>query len=62
MLPSETIRDVGLALPRLASEPRPESIPAGVSPERRIELLDAHAEGLRHRYDSLCPVIDRVGH
>ena len=62
MLTSETIRDVGRALPWLASEPPPESIPAGVSLEKRTELLDAHAEGLRHRYDILHPVIERAGH
>ncbi len=60
MLTNETIRDVGRALPWLASEPPPESVPAGVSLEKRSELLDAHAEGLR--YDSLSPVIDRASH
>lgn len=57
MLTRETIRDVGRALPWLASEPRPEPFPTGVSLEKRTELLDVHAEGLRHRYDSLHPVI-----
>lgn len=61
MLTSETIRDVGRALPWLASEPPTESIPTGTSAEKRTELLDAHAQGLRHRYDSLYPVIDRAG-
>ena len=62
MLTSETIRDVGRALPWLADEPRPEPIPIGVSLEKRADLLDAQATGLRLRYDSLHPVIDRVGH
>ena len=61
MLTSETIRDVGRALPWLASEPPTESIPTGTSAEKRTELLDSHAQGLRHRYDSLYPVIDRAG-
>ena len=56
----EAIRDVGRALPWLASEPRPEPLPTGVSLERRMELLDVHAEGFRSRYDSLHPVIDRA--
>ena len=43
VLTSETIRDVGRALPWLASEPPTESIPTGTSPEKRTELLDAHA-------------------
>ncbi len=58
MLTGETIRDVGRALPWLASEPRPDPFPAGVPLD---ELLDAHAAALRHRYDSLHPVIDRAG-
>ena len=61
MLTGEAIRDVGRALPWLASEPRPEPIPAGVSRRKRAEFLDARAEGLRRRYDSLYPVIDRAG-
>ena len=61
MLTGEAIRDVGRALPWLASEPRPEPIPAGVSRRKRAEFLDAYAEGLRRRYDSLYPVIDRAG-
>ena len=62
MLTGETIRDVIWALPWLAAEPRPEPIPTGVSLEKRIELLDAQAKGLRLRYDSLHPVIARAGH
>ena len=41
--------------------PQPEPIPAGVSRSKRAEIFDAHAEGLRRRYDSLYPVIDRAG-
>ena len=51
---SNTIRDVSRALPALVSGPdlvQPAS----------AELLDAHAKGLRERYDSLLPVIDRAG-
>ena len=62
MLSAEMIRDVGRALPWLAAEPRSEPIPTGVSLSERTELLDAHAEDLRIRYDTLYPVIDRVGH
>ena len=62
MLSAEMIRDVGRALPWLVAEPRSEPIPAGVSLRERTELLDAHAEGLRSRYDTLYPVIDRGGH
>ena len=62
MLSAEMIRDVGRALPWLVAEPRTEPIPAGVSLRERKELLDAHAEGLRIRHDTLHPVIDRAGH
>jgi len=62
MLSAEMIRDVGRALPWLVSEPRAEPIPTGVSLRDRTELLDAHAEGLRTRYDTLYPVINRSGH
>ena len=62
MLTRETIRDVGRALPWLVSEPRPEALPTDVPLEKRNELLNAHAKGLRHRYDSLHPVIERAGH
>ena len=61
VLTSETIRDVGRALPWLASEPQTESVPPGMSADERAKLLDAHAKGLRQRYDSLYPVIDRAG-
>ena len=61
MLSAEMIRDVGRALPWLVGEPRSEPIPTGVSLRERTELLDAHAEGLRIRYDTLYPVIDRGG-
>lgn len=61
MLTGEAIRDVGRALPWLASEPRPEPIPSGASRRKREEFLDAQAEGLRRRYDSLHPLIDRAG-
>ena len=62
MLSAEMIRDVGRALPWLVAEPRSEPIPTGVSLRERTELLDAHAEGLRSRYDTLYPVINRGGH
>ena len=62
MLGAEMSRDVGRALPWLVSEPQSEPIPTGVSLRERTELLDAHAEGLRSRYDTLYPVIDRGGH
>ena len=61
MLNSEIIRDVAQALPWLASEPAPEPIPPGVSAAKRSALLNAYAKGLRDRYDSLYPVIDRAG-
>ena len=59
---AEMIRDVARALPWLVAEPQSEPIPTGVSLNERTELLDAHAEGLRSRYDTLFPVIDRAGH
>ena len=62
MLSAEMIRDVGRALPWLVAEPQTEPIPAGVSLRERKDLLDAHAEGLRLRHDTLYPVIDRAGH
>ena len=62
MLSAEMIRDVGRALPWLVAEPQSEPIPTGVSLRERTEFLDAHAEGLRSRYDTLYPVIDRGGH
>ena len=61
MLTSEIIRDVSRALPWLASEPRTEPIPTGMSPEERTKFLGAYAQGLRHRYESLYPVVDRAG-
>ncbi len=51
---SKTIRDVSRALPALVSDP---DLDVPVS----AELLDAHTIGLRQRYDSLLPVIDRAG-
>ena len=51
---SKTIRDVSRALPALVSDP---DLDVPIS----AELLDAHAIGLRERYDSLLPVIDRAG-
>lgn len=51
---SKTIRDVSRALPALVSDP---DLDVPIS----AELLDAHATGLRERYDSLLPVIDRAG-
>ena len=62
MLSAEMIRDVGRALPWLVAEPQTEPIPTGVSLSERTDLLDAHAEGLRSRHDTLYPVIDRAGH
>ena len=62
MLSAEMIRDVGRALPWLVAEPQTEPIPTGVSLRERTDLLDAHAEGLRLRHDTLYPVIDRAGH
>ena len=62
MLSAEMIRDVGRALPWLVAEPQSEPIPTGVSLRGRMDLLDAHAEGLRLRHDTLYPVIDRAGH
>ncbi|MCY4231892.1 MAG: hypothetical protein OXF26_13665 [Alphaproteobacteria bacterium] len=61
MLSTEMIRDLGRALPWLVAEPQSEPIPAGVSLCKRKDLLDAHAEGLRLRHDTLHPVIDRAG-
>ncbi len=61
MLTGEAIRDVGRALPWLASEPQLEPIPSGLSGRERAEFLDTHAEGFRRQYDSLHPVIDRAG-
>lgn len=49
-----TIRDVSRALPALISDP---DLDVPVS----TELLDAHTRGLRQRYDSFLPVIDRAG-
>ena len=49
-----TIRDFSRALPTLVSDP---DLDAPVL----AELLDAHAAGLRLRYDNLLPVIDRAG-
>ena len=51
---STTIRDVSRALPALASDP-------DVDLPVTAEFLDAHATGLRNRYDSLLPVIERAG-
>ncbi len=51
---SKTIRDVSRALPALVSDP---DLDVPVS----AKLLDAHASGLRERYDNLLPVIDRAG-
>ena len=62
MLSAEMIRDVSRALPWLVAEPQSEPIPTGVSLSERTDLLDAHAEGLRIRHDTLYPVIDRAGH
>ncbi len=62
MLSTEMIRDVGRALPWLVAEPRSESIPTGVLLREQTELLDAYAEDLRSRYDTLYPVINRSGH
>ena len=51
---SKTIRDVSRALPALVSSP---DLDVPVS----AELLDAHAEELRARYDSLLPVLNLAG-
>ena len=51
---SNTIRDISRALPALVSGP---DLGMPVS----AELLDAQAQGLRERHDSLLPVIDRAG-
>ena len=51
---SNTIRDISRALPALVSGP-------DLSMPVSAELLDAQAQGLRERYDSLLPVIDRAG-
>ena len=61
VLTTEIIRDVGRVLPWLASEPRTEPIPTGMSAEERTRLLAVCAQGLRDRYDSLYPVVDRAG-
>ena len=61
MLSAEMIRDVARALPWLVAEPQSQPIPTGVSLSERTDLLDAHAEGLRLRHDTLYPVIDRAG-
>lgn len=50
---SNTIRDIGRALPALVSGP---DLAVPVS----AELLDAHARSLRELHDSLHPVIDRA--
>ena len=62
MLSAEMIRDVGRALPWLVAEPQSEPIPTGVPLKERTALLDAHAQGLRSRYETLYPVINRSGH
>ena len=51
---SNTIRDVGRALPALVSGP---DLDVPVS----AELLDTHATALREQHESLRPVIDRAG-
>ena len=51
---STTIRDVSRALPALISDPD-LVVPVFAEP------LDAHTAGLRLRYDSLRPVIERAG-
>ena len=51
---SKTIRDVSRALPALVSDPDLDVLVSA-------ELLDAHAAGLRARYDNLLPVIDCAG-
>lgn len=61
MLTSETIRDVGRALPWLASEPGPEPLPASLPVEKRTELFEGLAKGFRDRYGGLHAVLDRVG-
>ena len=54
LAPSNTIRDVGRALPALVSGPKIE-VPVSTA------LLDASATDLRKRHASLRPVIDRAG-
>lgn len=61
MLTSETIRDVGRALPWLASEPAPEPLPADLAVEDLTQHFDAHAEGLRRQYTVLHALLDRAG-
>ncbi len=61
MLAYEAIRDVGRALPLLASEPRPEPLPADLAVEDLTEHFSAHAEGLRHQYTVLHALLDRAG-
>ena len=61
MLAYEAIRDVGRALPLLASEPQPESVPPNLPVEERAEFFKAHAEGLRELHAVLHAVLDRAG-
>ena len=61
MLACEAIRDVGRALPWLASEPQPEPVPPNLPVEKRVELFRICAEGLRYRHAVLYAVIDRAG-
>lgn len=61
VLKSETIRDVARALPWLASDPRPEPLPADLGVEDLTEHFNAHAEGLRHEYTVLHALLDRAG-
>ncbi len=61
MLAWEAIRDVGRALPWLASEPQPDPVPADLPAEKRAELFRIHAEALRYRHAVLYAVIDRAG-
>lgn len=57
----EAIRDVGRALPWLASEPQPDPVPADLPAEKRADLFKIHAEALRYRHAVLYAVIDRAG-
>lgn len=61
VLAYEAIRDVGRALPLLASEPQPDRVPADLPIEKRAELFKITAEGLRYRHAVLYAVIDRAG-
>ena len=61
MLAYEAIRDVGRALPLLASEPQPDRVPVDLPIEKRAELFKINAEGLRYRHAVLYAVIDRAG-